>query len=684
MPVNGVWGETVNGIAVCGNGFIVSAWGGVFRLSGDGATWTSCNYGLSPGRYSKIAVSGDTIYVASDDLFRSTDFGETWTDLNAVTASYTNVYSLGITGGMIIINLANMRDSVFFTTFISTDNGENWSKADSSLDISPSCFATSGSAILCGGSGGISRSVDNGQTWDSVLDVSVNAIVSAEKVVLAGTRGNDIWRSTDNGLNWTKVYNCAGTGSVNDFAFFKNKVIAGSTFGTYCSYDTGKTWEEVDSPPVAISSFGFNGSTLLAGTESGTFISTDNGESWSAINAGLAAGTIKSLAVCGSNIIAGTTNGIYFSGNNGTDWSGSHPSIPILSLAVMKNKVFAGLGRYPLEFDEIARRYISRKGGVLCGTKYGTTWSYVESFGLPNEAIIDLQASNHYDLTCLAVQDSALFGVYHDSLYRSGDYGTNWSSVMGTSTAVYAAGDNTLFAGGSNGIFRSADKGANWTAVNTGLTHTNVRSIVSNASHVFAGTTGGGVFRSGDNGENWEACGSGLTDTAITALAVYGDALFAGTKSKGVFLSTDNGLHWTDVGMGLSVFYPVTSFAVNNEVLFAGTFGTGLWQRPLSEMLGTMKIRPQRIQYDRMQKATGMIRSTGSTVAVEFTLPQPDKVTVALYDMAGRVVAFLFSKHLEAGAYCYSWSTRTFTRGCYVASVQACKIAFRKIIHPVN
>jgi len=92
--------------------------------------------------------------------------------------------------------------------------------------------------------------------------------------VFVGTQGGGIFRSTDNGENWTGVNN--GLTATNVRALAINAV----------------------------------SSHIFAGTFSGVFRSTDNGDSWVAINNGLEFPSVISLAINSSGyIFAGTFEG---------------------------------------------------------------------------------------------------------------------------------------------------------------------------------------------------------------------------------------------------------------------------------------------------------------------------------------------------------------------------------------
>jgi len=62
-----------------------------------------------------------------------------------------------------------------------------------------------------------------------------------------------------------------------------------------------------------------------------------------------------------------------------------------------------------------------------------------------------------------------------------------------------------------------------------------------------------------------------LSQVTVTALTTDSSRIFAGTEQHGVFLSTNKGLIWESVNSGLPQAVYITSFAVKNDTLLAGT-----------------------------------------------------------------------------------------------------------------
>jgi photosystem II stability/assembly factor-like uncharacterized protein len=143
--------------------------------------------------------------------------------------------------------------------------------------------------------------------------------------VFAGTTGcgDGVYRSTDNGDNWT----LANTGltstdvvalaihSANGHIFAGTYSQMGEGGGMFRSTDNGDTWTEQNSGftaydvnAVAINSAGY----IFAGAAGGVFRSTNDGGSWTNISAGVIppGGNVWALAIdSGGYAFAGTAGG---------------------------------------------------------------------------------------------------------------------------------------------------------------------------------------------------------------------------------------------------------------------------------------------------------------------------------------------------------------------------------------
>ncbi len=175
-----------------------------------------------------IVLMGGNDGSRKNDVWRSTDNGETWTRMIS-SADWSARYghtSVVMPDGSIVLmggyDGSNKRD-----VWRSTDNGETWTRMTSSAGWSARQYHTSvvmpdGSIVLMGGYDGsnkrdVWRSTDNGATWTrmtssagwSARQYHTSVVMPDGSIVLMGgndgRRKNDVWRSTDNGKTWTQV-----------------------------------------------------------------------------------------------------------------------------------------------------------------------------------------------------------------------------------------------------------------------------------------------------------------------------------------------------------------------------------------------------------------------------------------------------------------------------------------------
>ncbi|MFH1052123.1 MAG: YCF48-related protein [bacterium] len=132
---------------------------------------------------------------------------------------------------------------------------------------------------------------------------------------------------------------------------------------------------------------------------------------------------------------------------------------------------------------------------------------------------------------------------------------------------------NTIYACTNKGIYVSGDEGRSWDVRNNGLTNLNVYTLFINDNKIYAGTWGGGIFVYDSDSLKWKQNNTGLKNLYIYALECYSDNILAGTKD-GIFVLSDNSLTWTNAGLSKKSVY---SIAVKNNIIFAGTGGSGVF-----------------------------------------------------------------------------------------------------------
>lgn len=214
-------------------------------------------------------------------------------------------------------------------------------------------------------------------------------------------------------------------------------------------------------------------------------------------------------------------------------------------------------------------------GGVFRSTNNGISWTEVNS---------GITYSNGSCVSSFAISGTNIYAGTYNGIFLSTNNGNNWvglgtTGLTNTVISAIAISGTKIFAGTTDGMFLSTNSGSSWTAINTGLTDSYITSVKILGSTILA-TTAGGIFRSTSDGSNWSRTGYGWG----FSLSLNGTVIYAGMQD-GVYLSVDDGSSWEPVNYGL-INYNVLSTAIIGTNLFAGTAGSGVWVRPLSEITG--------------------------------------------------------------------------------------------------
>jgi hypothetical protein len=531
-----------------------------------------------------------------------------------------------------------MRTLILFSvlTVAASVCNAQWVQSNGPMCFEVSCFVTKDANLFAGTWSGVFRSTDNGTSWNSagLTDTSVSSLAVSPN----------------------------GTGGTNLFA--------GTYSGVSLSTNDGTSWTPVNAglPEWGVGELAVIGTNVFASTpRGGVFLSTNNGQYWAAANSGLTdSQSVNVLLAVGTTLFASTQGGTYRTTNNGSTWTHADVGLPVNvpALAVLGETLFAG----------------AYWDGVFSSTNNGTNWTPVNT-GLAARRVF-----------ALAVFDTTLFAGTEDSgVYRTTNNGTNWTPVISglaydslqnhyPSVVALAVSSTSLLAGlrEGYGVYLSTNNGTSWTAA--GLTNTFVNALAvspngAGDTNLFVGTWGDGVFRSTDNGTSWTAVRSGMADSNVFSFAVSGMNLFAGT-SNGVYYSSNGGTTWASVNTGL--MYHVGGLAVHGTNLFAGTGeygsmppgeGTGIWKRPLSEMITDVEnVQEFPPQYVLQQNYPNPFNPTTS---IKFDVPSSKVVTLKVFDILGREVATLLNEEKSAGTHTVTWDASSVSSGVYFYRIKA-------------
>lgn len=280
-----IWGTTIHTfpeykgvidqIAIAPNGTIFvtlcAPWGTppggrLYRSLDGGLTWDSVLESELPWAHS-VCVSPKTEWVfasAGEDttysIYRSKQNG----DPGSWEKVFTNPEE-----GSTVQRLASGKDGRLFAgcyglagakVYRSTDDGDSWAEVLTTdggyiygLAAAPNGYIYVGSFV----DGNIYRSTDNGATFSSVYDMSgveanespLSFSIAPNGIILCGTYHGRVYRSLDDGVNWTQVQKI-GIQDIYSIAFSDSGIgyisYAGKPAGTlYRTLDYGTTVERV-------------------------------------------------------------------------------------------------------------------------------------------------------------------------------------------------------------------------------------------------------------------------------------------------------------------------------------------------------------------------------------------------------------------------------------------------------
>jgi hypothetical protein len=180
---------------------------GVFRTTDFGATWTPVNAGLSSfGQISvrDLAVDGNILLAAANttDLYRSSNNGDTWSDIGYFPGKGGLWKVLGI-NGVIYAGTANGMSR-------SIDTGKTWQQINNGLPLPlVSSMIFTGKALYIGASYSVYRSSNGGDSWewlgDGMPDFSKDALACTKSYVFAGGVQGGVYYTNDSLNKWTSL-----------------------------------------------------------------------------------------------------------------------------------------------------------------------------------------------------------------------------------------------------------------------------------------------------------------------------------------------------------------------------------------------------------------------------------------------------------------------------------------------
>lgn len=380
------------------------------------------------------------------------------------------------------------------------------------------------------------------------------------RTLFAGTGGQGILRSTDNGSSWAPA-NGTPDSLLRNAEVFQiridpdrpDRIIAAiGSRGLAVTENSAEQWHllveggtAVAAAITHVSMQPGDGSTMLYGTDAGSMYRSGNrGELWSPSRQANPGDRIRSLLPVPSrprSLLAGTESGIIASTDFGESWRNVAPSLPSTGISLM-----LGYGVPPVWY------VFSPAIGLQTSTDEGQSWTAIdEHLGGVTARRVASDPSTH-----------DLYIAAGPTLLRTSQNAAGWtpasSGLTGGNISSFAFDrfqPGTIYATTTLGAFRSQDGGTTWQPFARPLSAPPTQLVPHPwfASRFLSATPNGNYY-STDRGETWRECrpfAKTPPAQSFTFRPTDAGAVFAAAGPRGVLLSSDGGISWDMTRYGL-------------------------------------------------------------------------------------------------------------------------------------
>ncbi|HEX7077445.1 MAG TPA: hypothetical protein VF363_03400 [Candidatus Eisenbacteria bacterium] len=365
--------------------------------------------------------------------------------------------------------------------------------------------------------------------------------------------------------------------------------------------------------------------------------------------------TIFSVWANGDTITAGADTVIYVSTDAGATWKPSAkpaPDVTIIDAVRMRNgRLYAG----------------TQSKGVFISDDLGATWvdfnqGLVGGFADSQLLVVDLLIRGDSLYAATAGAGAWVRNLTSGTWGRFGDFEAFEAPSM---QAIAAGGSRLLASAGFNGQVFFRDPGQpDWTE--SLLENDRFAPGLAPLTAIWTGRswvagTNIGVFISALGQSPWTFVDVGVRGPLLTAtFALRGHELLGSfmNGSTAIEISRDDGATWQvlDTLPGIVT----VNIATAGDVLYAARFPDGLWRR---------RLPPEAAEPPSAALQFGIRSAQPIREAARFSfdLPEPGRVTIDVFDVAGRHASRALDASMSAGPHEVPWSAGDMASGVYFA-----------------
>ena len=138
-------------------------------------------------------------------------------------------------------------------------------------------------------------------------------------------------------------------------------------------------------------------------------------------------------------------------------------------------------------------------------------------------------------------------------------------------------------------------------------------------------------------------------------------------------MSSNYGASWKEINDGLGYLgstAPIRCLAVSGMHLFAGIDSRGLWKRPLSDFISSVRESQKQVP-NVIQLQQNYPNPFNSVTTIRYALYQPEQVNLRILNSIGQEAALLVNESKQAGEYNVRLDANDLPSGVYMYRLQA-------------
>jgi hypothetical protein len=500
---------------------------GIFRSEDGGATWAR----VQNTRKEDIEfhpTNRDIMYATGNDVYRSADGGITWT-LVGVAAGITTAGRTMVSVTAADPNrvyLVQARGEEFGKFFVSYDAGLTFATLITGDAATNTNFFASGDANTTGGQAGYDMSMAASQT-------------NADEVHIGGV---NLWKTIDGGISFVKETHWASANNAIGYNHADQHALI---------WVSGK---------------------LYSGSDGGIYKSVDNGDSWTDLSTGLGIRQFYRIAV------SKTDPDVYAGGaqDNGSSIHKTSGWVDWLGADGMDTRIS------PLDPNLIWGT--SQNGSIYRTTNGGASYTGLTKPG------------NGEWVTPLAIESNTnvIYGGWN-GVYKSTNLGSSWTKISGSTInttllqlALSPTNSNYIYTSNGNQLYTTANGGVTWNTITAPVTINSIAVSHTNPLKIWIAGNSSGFSRvmvSVDGGVTFTSIAANLPAMVARTIVVdnnQNESVYVGMNVGVYYLDNTSNGEWTDLSENLpKVAVNDLEIQKNGRLLRLGTYGRGIWERPL-------------------------------------------------------------------------------------------------------